>query len=93
MRVTKLERSRMIGTMSDIQKEVDQNFEAFQRELPNHKARRDKYFLMRHGKIINVYDTLQDAYSTGAAVYDDKMFSVCLMRAQKAAKKKTGKKT
>jgi hypothetical protein len=86
-----MERFR-IGTMSDIQKEVDQNYEAFKRESPNHRAHRNKYFLMRHGKIINVYDTLQDAHSTGAAVYDDKLFSVCLMRVKRTAKKNTAKK-
>lgn len=79
--------------MGDIQRETDENMEAFKRELPNLSAHRGKYFLMRGGKIINYYDTLQDAYSTGAAVYDDNMFSVVLLRGvKKAATKKTAKK-
>ena len=68
--------------MSDIQKEVDQNFEVFRKELPNLASHHGKYALMRHGKIINFYDTLQDAYSTGAAIYDDKIFSVQLVTNQ-----------
>jgi hypothetical protein len=38
--------------------------------VPNLKALQGKYFLMRHGKIVNFYDTLDDAHSTGVAVYD-----------------------
>jgi hypothetical protein len=80
--------------MSDMQTESDQNYKAFQRELPKLKALRGKYFLMRGGKIVNFYDTFQDAYSTGAAVYDDNMFSVVLLRsAKKKPAKKTAKKT
>jgi hypothetical protein len=56
------------GTMSDIQKERDQNSKAFQKELPKLKALRGKYFLMKGGKIINFYDTLEDAYSTGTVI-------------------------
>jgi hypothetical protein len=79
--------------MSDIKRESDQNFAAFEKELSKLTAPRGKYFLMRGGKIINFYDTLQDAHSTGAAVYDNKMFSVVLLRgAKNTAKKKTAKK-
>src|SRR5262245_1433449 len=79
--------------MSKIQKEADENFEAFQRESRNLTAHRGKYFLMRRGKIINFYDTLQDAHSTGAAVYADNSFSVCFLKgAKKTAKKQAAKK-
>jgi hypothetical protein len=81
------------ASMSDIQTESEKNFEALQKELPKLKALRGKYFLMRRGRIVNFYDTFQDAYSTGAAVYDDNMFSVILLRgANKAAEKKPTKK-
>jgi hypothetical protein len=70
------------GTMSDIQKERDQNSKAFQKELPKLKALRGKYFLMKGGKIINFYDTLEDAYSTGTTFYDDRMFSVFALKAR-----------
>jgi hypothetical protein len=46
--------------MSDIETEVDQNFEAFQRELLTLTAHRGKCFLMRRAKIINFYDTLEE---------------------------------
>jgi hypothetical protein len=79
--------------MSEVEKHAEENFKAFQRELPNLTARRGKYLLMRHGEIVNFYDTLQDAYSTGAAVFDDNMFSVCLLKGPKrTARRKTAKK-
>jgi hypothetical protein len=79
--------------MSDIQRERDQNSKAFQKELPKLKALRGKYFLMKGGKIINFYDTLEDAYSTGTTFYDDRMFSVFALKGPKqAAGKKPAKK-
>jgi hypothetical protein len=74
--------------MSDIQREVDENCRAFEKMVPRLKALRGKHFLMRHGKIINFYDTYNDAYSTGAAVYDDKDFSVCFLKGPKTTRKK-----
>jgi hypothetical protein len=78
--------------MSDIQRESEQNFAAFQTMVPKLEALAGKYFLMRHGKIINFYDTLDDAHSTGVAVYDDKLFSVCLLLGEKPVKKETSRK-
>ena len=71
-------------TMSkaSLQAEVDKNFEAFQKELPKLSAHQGKYALMRHGKIVNFYDTLADAVSTGDAIYEDKIFSVQLVTNQ-----------
>jgi hypothetical protein len=66
----------------NIQAEVDNNFEAFQKELPNLSAQRGKYALMRHGEIVNFYDTMNDAVSTGNTVYQDKLFSVQLVTTQ-----------
>jgi hypothetical protein len=57
--------------------------------LPKLKALRGKYFLVRRGKIVNYYDSFNDAYSTGVAVYDDKKFSVCLLKAPKVRTKKS----
>ena len=69
--------------MSSTKKEDIKSFEAFQKELPKLKALRGKYFLMRQGKIVNYYNTLDDAYSTGVAVYADKDFSVCFLGERK----------
>jgi hypothetical protein len=88
--------------MSSTKKEDTKSFEAFQKELPKLTALRGKYFLMRQGKIINYYNTLDDAYSTGAAVYADKDFSICFLsgakksvtsdpESKRTAKKKLGK--
>jgi hypothetical protein len=75
--------------MSNVQRQEQQkNIKAFQKMLPKLKALRGKYFLVRRGKIVNYYDSFNDAYSTGAAVYDDKKFSVCLLKGPKARTKK-----
>ena len=66
----------------DIQEEVDRNFEAFQRELPKILDHQGKHALMRSGKIINYYDTIGDAVSTGKAIYSDNVFSVQLVTTQ-----------
>jgi hypothetical protein len=86
--------------MSDIQGKDRENFKAFQEKLPKLKNLRGKHFLMRHGKIVYYYNSYNDAYSTGAAVYGDGQFSVFLLKdtakkkpVQKAtSKKKSGKR-
>ena len=62
--------------MSNRQAEVDRNFEAFQILLPTLEDKSGKFALMRQGKIVNFYDTLADAYSTGESIYADGIFSV-----------------
>ena len=62
--------------MGDNQTEVDRNYEEFQRLLPSLKDKEGKFALMKDGHIINFYDTFADAYSTGAAIYKDGLFSV-----------------
>jgi hypothetical protein len=75
--------------MSNVQRqEQEKNIKAFQKMLPKLKTLRGKYFLVRRGKIVNYYDSFNDAYSTGVAVYDDKKFSVCLLKAPKVRTKK-----
>jgi hypothetical protein len=75
--------------MSKVQKQAQaKDIKAFQKMLPKLKALRGKYFLVRRGKIVNYYDSFHDAYSTGAAVYADKKFSVCLLKGPKARAKK-----
>jgi hypothetical protein len=81
--------------MNDIQRRDRTNFKAFQKRAPKFKDLRGKYFLVRRGKIIYYYDSYNDAYSTGAAVYRDKKFSVFLLKDtsnKKSVRKATSKK-
>jgi hypothetical protein len=54
--------------MTDAQKEVDLNYDEFQKQLPNLERFSGKFALMKGGQIINFYDTFADAYTTGKAV-------------------------
>ena len=60
-----------------LQKEIDANFEAFQKVLPDLlPSEADRWALMRHGKCVDFYDTLRDAETAGRAMYKDRTFSV-----------------
>ena len=64
----------------DIQAEVDQNFEAFQRLLPELlKTDAGKYVLLRHGKVIRSFDSPGDASIYGEDTYSDGVFSIQLV--------------
>ena len=59
------------------QTEVNTNFEAFQRILPELSRRHpNRWALMRHGRCVACYDTLRDAYTAAQTQYDDGLFSV-----------------
>ncbi len=61
----------------NLQKEIDANFEAFQKVLPDLlPSEADRWALMRHGECVDFYDTLRDAETAGRAMYKDRMFSV-----------------
>ena len=61
----------------NLQKEIDANFEAFQKVLPDLLlSEADRWALMRHGECVDFYDTLRDAETAGRAMYKDRMFSV-----------------
>ncbi len=63
-------------TQIDIQKEVDDNFAFFQKKLPElMKTDSGKYALLRHCKIINTFDTFNDACQAGD-MHEDKIYSV-----------------
>ena len=65
----------MSGT--DRQKEIDQNLEAFLRELPILPAAvHGKYALLRNRSIVGYYDTVADALTAGNSQFPDKIFSV-----------------
>ena len=60
----------------ELQTEVDVNYKAFRRMLPNLLPRHTgRWALMRHGECIDLYDTLRDARLAGARQYSDGMFS------------------
>ena len=59
------------------QKEVDQNFETFLKQLPEIlEARRGKFALMRHGEIVDYFDSAIDAHTAGQKLFDDDIFSI-----------------
>ena len=61
----------------NLQKEVDANFEVFQKILPDILPyETDRWALMRHGECVDFYDTLRDAETAGRAMYKDRIFSV-----------------
>jgi hypothetical protein len=60
-----------------IRDQVNLNFEAFQVLLPTIlPLYRDKYALMKDGKAVGFYSTLEDVYMTADQFYRDQPFSV-----------------
>lgn len=60
-----------------LQAEIDANFKAFQKTLPEILQREaDRWALMRNGECVDFYDTLRDALTVGRALYADEPFSV-----------------
>ena len=63
--------------MSSKQKEVDDNYKAFNEVLSGiiseHKG---EYALMRHKEIISYYKSFYEAEQAGSKKFQDKMFSV-----------------
>ena len=63
--------------MTDIQKEVDRNYEAFVLLLPTLMAtHRGQYALMKDGKILGFYSSAIDARTAAEAFISDKMYSI-----------------
>ena len=57
--------------------EVATNFAAFQRKLPELlETHAGKFAVMRHGEVVDFFDTLTDAARFGTRTYSDDMFSV-----------------
>ena len=62
---------------NDIQAEVDNNYVAFKKLLPDLiGAHARKFALMRHGELVNVFDSANDAVVFAVEKYDDDLFSV-----------------
>jgi hypothetical protein len=59
------------------QDEVDHNFDEFRKALPQLLAtHRDKYALMKGGKILGYYSTANDAAEAAAAFIPDGLYSI-----------------
>ena len=57
--------------------EVDRNYEAFERMLPDIlAAHRDQYALMKGREIVGFYDKPVDALKAGATLFGDGIFSI-----------------
>lgn len=59
-------------------KQIENNYEAFQLELPSLlTSHRGKFALMRDGKVVDFFDTARDAYVAGQRVFEnDLLFSI-----------------
>ena len=67
----------------DIQAEVDQNFEAFQRLLPELLTTdAGKYVLLRHAEVVRAFDSPGDALIYGEDTYPDALFSIQLVTSE-----------
>ena len=62
---------------SAIQAEVDKNYEAFQKLLPELiEEHNGRFALMRGEKVVHIFDTVRDAVVFAKEKYDDDLFSV-----------------
>lgn len=62
---------------SSQRQEVERNFQAFRERLPELlKDHANKFALMRAGKVIDFFDTSNDAFVAGTHLYEDGRFSI-----------------
>ena len=72
-----MEKMNQVMQRDKYQQEVDQNYEEFRKMLPNLLATyRDKYALMKAGKILGYYSTAQDAAVAAQTFIPDGLFSI-----------------
>ena len=61
----------------EIQKQVDQNYEAFKTMLPELlKANSGRWALVHNQELVAVFDTARDAQVAGESLYKNRLFSV-----------------
>lgn len=72
------------GTETDRQqREVDRNYEAFKKELPNLlKSDPGRTALMRDGVVVMCFDTERDAIEAGRKMFEDRHFSIQKIRSR-----------
>lgn len=57
--------------------EISANYKRFQDILPQLLPEsHGKYCLLRHGEVVDVFDTAKDAHLAGNRLYDDGLFSI-----------------
>ena len=57
--------------------QVDLNFKAFQKKLPELlKTHKGKFALMRDGEIIEFHSNVEEAHNAGLSKYKDELFSI-----------------
>lgn len=67
----------MTQDAADIQNEIDRNYEAFVKALPNLLAsHRDQYALMKGGQILGFYSSAIDARTAAESFIPDKLYSI-----------------
>lgn len=64
-------------TQKEIQAEVDRNFKVFQKLLPTlDPANREKFALMKDGKILGFYSSAEDARVAASSFIKDGVYSI-----------------
>ena len=65
------------ATADDQQEEVDRNYEAFKKALPELlKSDAGRTALIRGGKVVACFDTARDAIEAGRKLFEDQRFSI-----------------
>lgn len=61
-----------------LRQQIEDNYKTFQAQLPSLvSSHRGKFALMRHGQIVEFFDTARDAYVAGQKLFaTDRLFSV-----------------
>lgn len=68
--------------MSTKEKAIAENYEAFERLLPELlKAAEGKFALLRKRELVDVFETAGEAHAAGATRFDDGLFSVQKVKA------------
>ena len=63
--------------MDHLQREIDGNFDAFQRVVARHlPEHRGEWALMRHGEIVSLHPTAGQAEDAGVSAFHDDLFSI-----------------
>ncbi len=69
--------SEAMAPTTPIRDEIERNYRAFQARLPDLvQVHSGKWALMRHGEIVDFFDTVRDAHVAGHRLFSDDVFSV-----------------
>ena len=75
--------TRRSATAESQQQQVDRNYEAFMKVLPNLiKSDTGRTALMRDGEVIMCFDTERDAIEAGRRFFEDRRFSIQKVRSR-----------